>query len=321
MLDVRPATSDEDLELLARIVSTVNPDSPTTPELMRWQDEHYPGGRRFLAWLDGEPVGAGGAGRVYMYPPDFDALWGNISVLEPSRGRGVGTALLAALSEHARAAGKARLMGRTTADRPASMAFLEHRGFREHDRMKVVRLALGELRPVEAAPPAGITLTSLAERPELVGGVHEVAKEALPDIPGDGPIAPLSLEEFRTRDVDAPNIPHDAFAVAVDDATGRVVGYANLMLVPGRPEVAWHGMTAVARAWRGRGLATALKQATVRWAVEHGLEALETANDVENAPMRAVNRRLGYLPEPDEVTFIGPIAPARTPLAAAGGRA
>lgn len=97
--------------------------------------------------------------------------------------------------------------------------------------------------------------------------------------------------------------------IGIDRATGAVVGYANLMLVPGNPNVAWHGMTGVARAWRSRGVATALKRATIAWAMANGLEALEGANDIVNAPMRAVNRRLGYQPQPDEVGFRGPLAP------------
>ncbi len=316
MIEVRPATTDEDLATVARIVTTVSPDNPTSIEDMRWSDDKYPGGRRFVAWLDGVPAGAGGAGRIYMFPPDFDGLWGNISVLPDLRRRGVGTTLLAALSDVAREAGKTMLMGRTTSDRPDAIDFLEHRGFREHERMKVVRLELaGASRPVVAAPE-GLVISSLEEHPELVPGVYEVAREALPDIPGEGPMAPDTLDEFRTRDIDRPTIPRGAFVLGIDTATGAVVGYANLMLVPGNPKVAWHGMTGVARAGRGRGVATALKRATIAWAIDNGLEALEGANDVVNAPMRAVNRRLGYQPQPDEVGFRGPLAPpAPAPVA------
>jgi mycothiol synthase len=310
MLEVRNATTDEELAELARIVSSVSPDNPTSVDEIKWSDAAYPGGRRFLAYLDGVAVGAGGAGRVYMHPPEFDALWGNISVLPEHRRKGAGTAILTALSEVARAAGKTSLMGRTTADRPHSIEFLEHRGFHEFERMKAVRLELGGLSAPAVAPPEGVVIASLAERPDLVQGVYEVAQEALPDIPGEGPEAPPSFEEFVKRDVDrAALIPPGAFAIAIAQATGRVIGYANLMLVPGNPSLAWHGMTAVARDWRGRGVATALKRATIAWAVANGLEALETANDTVNAPMRAVNRRLGYQPLPDDLGFRGPLWP------------
>ena len=69
-------------------------------------------------------------------------------------------------------------------------------------------------------------------------------------------------------------------------------------------------MTAVRPAWRGRGIATAIKRATIAWAIDNGLAALETGNDEHNAPMRAVNARLGYRPIPDSVGLQGPLAPA-----------
>jgi hypothetical protein len=36
------------------------------------------------------------------------------------------------------------------------------------------------------------------------------------------------------------------------------------------------------------------------------LTTLETGSDEANAPMRAVNARLGYRPSPDEITMRGP---------------
>ncbi|HEU0244533.1 MAG TPA: GNAT family N-acetyltransferase, partial [Candidatus Limnocylindrales bacterium] len=98
------------------------------------------------------------------------------------------------------------------------------------------------------------------------------------------------------------------FALALDAATDEVAGYANLRFAPGSTTLAWHDMTAVRPAFRGRGLALALKQATIAWAVANGVEALETGNDEHNAPMRAVNARLGYRPIPDSVGLHGPLA-------------
>jgi hypothetical protein len=40
------------------------------------------------------------------------------------------------------------------------------------------------------------------------------------------------------------------------------------------------------------------------------LTALVTGNDEDNAPMRAVNARLGYQPLPDEVFLRGPLLSA-----------
>ena len=80
--------------------------------------------------------------------------------------------------------------------------------------------------------------------------------------------------------------------VALDE--GRVVGYAALYdRISGLAE---HGLTAVLRSHRGRGIATALKRALLRWAAEHGYRELSTWTQDGNAAMQAVNLKLGYRP-------------------------
>jgi mycothiol synthase len=302
------ASSEEDLAGMAAVVNEVTPEDPTSVEELRWQDANFPG-TRFIAEADRRIVGMATTGRIYMYAPEFDRYWINVTVLEPYRGQGIGSALYAAVSDHARAAGKVGLQTSISEIHTDGLAFLLHRGFTEFDRYRMVRLELDGLERPQVEAPAGIELTTLAARPELVEGVHKVAEVALPDIPhGDQPIIAGSLEEFRVRDVDRPGIPPDAFMLAVDRSTGKVIGYASLMMVPGRTDVAWHDMTAVLPEYRGRGIATLLKRATIAWAIDNGLSALETGNDVENAPMRAVNLGLGYKPIPDEIGFRGPLA-------------
>jgi GNAT superfamily N-acetyltransferase len=305
---VRPATSDADLEALVAITAATTPEEPTSLDELRWADATYPGTVRYVATLDGATVGAATVGRIYVQAPDYPDLWSTLAVLPEARRRGVGSALLDAVARSAAAAGKTGLHLRCRDHRPDAIAFLTHRGFAELERQKAVRLELAGRTPPDVRLPDGLALTSLADRPELVTDVHAVAQETFADIPGgDVPMAVGDLAEFRARDVDKPGIPPDAFMVAVEAGTDRVAGYASLQLLPGRPDVAWHDMTAVRRAWRGRGLATALKLATIGWAIQHGLTALETGNDEANAPMRAVNARLGYEPLPDEVILRGPL--------------
>lgn len=304
---VRAASDDvADLEAIAGIVNRTTPDNPTSVDDMRWSDETFPGTARYLAEEAGRPVGAATAGRIFMYAKEYPALWASVDVLPEVRRRGIGSALLRAVSSHARSVDKPSLHVSVSEDRPEAIAFLRSHGFEVYDRAKAVRLDLAARRPPPIDPPDGIRLTSLEERPDLVPGVHAVAVAAFPDIPGGGePISPGDLTEFRARDVDRPSIPPGGFAVAVETATDRVVGYASLLFLPGSTTVAWHDMTAVVRDWRGRGLAGALKRATIAWAIDHGLEALETGNDTANGPMRAVNARLGYVPLPDELTMRG----------------
>ncbi len=307
-LAIRAVVADADLERLAAIVNETSPENPTTLDEVHWSDATYPGTARLLAEIDGRPIGAATVGRIYMYPPEYHALWGSIDVLPAARRQGVGEKLLLGISDAARASGKTELQIACVEDRPEGIDFLAHRGFSELERSKTVHLDLAGLTSPAVALPAGIEFMTLAARPDLVEGVHAVALEAFADIPGgDDPMAVGDLAEFRARDVDRRGIPKDAFFVAVETDSGLVVGYASLMMLPGSMTRAYHDMTAVLGPFRGRGIARELKHATIGWAIDNGLTTLETGNDEANAAMRAVNARLGYAPQPDELTMRGPL--------------
>lgn len=302
---------DSVFEAIVAIVDRTAPEDPTSVEEMRWSEDTYPGTTYVLAEIDGRVIGAATVGRIYVHPPEYDAFWATVNVLPEARRQGAGSLLLDAAARAARAAGKGHLHVAAAADRPDAIAFLEHRGFAEFERSLAVRLDLARVDVPAPTVPDGIELTDLATRPDLVPGVHAVALEAYLDIPGgDQPIAAGDLTEFRARDVDRPGILPGGFVVAVERASGRVVGYASLLAKPGSPDVAFHDMTAVARGWRGQGLATALKRRTIAWAVANGLTALETGNDEDNHAMRAVNARLGYRPLPDSITMRGSVGAA-----------
>jgi GNAT superfamily N-acetyltransferase len=219
------------------------------------------------------------------------------------------------MSGRARAAGKTGFRCWVSEAHPDGIAFLRSRGFEEEDRSKAVALDLRALRGSAGASvpdvtlPDGFALVTIADKPDLVVGVHQAAIEAFPSIPTATPMEPGTLQEFMARDVYRERIPLDGFFAAVETATGEVAGYANLIYAGAGTTVAHHDMTAVRPAFRGRGLAMALKRATIAWALGAGLDELHANNDEENAPMRSVNARLGYRPLPDEVGLTGPLAP------------
>ena len=64
------------------------------------------------------------------------------------------------------------------------------------------------------------------------------------------------------------------------------------------------------RAFRGRGVARALKLRTVRWAQENEIQFIDTANDAENARMLAINVRMGYKPLPAREEWLKEYPPA-----------
>jgi GNAT superfamily N-acetyltransferase len=297
-----------------RIRNAVTPDSPDSLEQIRWENATYPGEVMRLLARDGAgtAIGTATTGRIWMHGPEFERYWLGIWVVPEARRNGVGSALLAAASDAARAAGKTGFQLELSESYTDGHRFLARRGFVEIERSKAVRLELAGMAPPVADPPPGIRLATLAERPDLVSGVHRAAIETFPDIPtGDAPVDVGSLEAFTARDIDRVGIPRDAFQLAIDEATGEVVGYAALLLAPGSSTLAYHDMTAVRPPWRGRGIAMALKRATIAWAIANGVATLEAGNDEHNAPMRAVNAALGYVPSPDVVGLQGPLAPPR----------
>ena len=307
----RVAPGDEQgIAAYVAIRNAVTPDDPDSLEQVAWQQANYPAsGARFLARIDGRPVATAVTGRIWMHEADYERYWLGIWVLPDARNEGIGSALLEAASEVARDAGKRGFQTELSEAHESGHRFLARRGFVETERTKLVRLELKGRRADAPAPPEGIRIVTLADRPDLVASVHRVAIETFEDIPtADEPISVGTLAEFRARDVDRAGIPPDGFFVAVDEASGEAAGYASLLLVPGSPTEALNDMTAVRRAFRGRGVAQALKRATIEWAIDHGLDAIITGNDQANAPMRAINLRLGYLPLPDLVGLQGPLA-------------
>ena len=94
--------------------------------------------------------------------------------------------------------------------------------------------------------------------------------------------------------------PEATFIALVD---GEVAGYAKLSLSSSDAKVAHHDMTGVRRAFRGRGIAGALKRAEIAWAKQAGYESLETTNEVRNEPIRRLNERHGYTVQPGVVVL------------------
>jgi GNAT superfamily N-acetyltransferase len=217
-----------------------------------------------------------------------------------ARGRGIGAALLAELQRRADELGASTLEVEVRDDDAGSLAWTERQGFREIGRS--VRLAL-DLTAIEAPavePPEGIEVVTWAERPELARGIYGVACEAYPDEPGSGDVEVEPFEAWLSQDMQGSGDRADAVFVAL--AAGEVAGYAKLSMSV-RAGFVLHDMTGVKRAFRGRGIASALKRAEIAWAKREGFRTLETFNNEENAPIRALNEKHGYRPAVGSVTL------------------
>lgn len=290
-LVVRTAESDDDFEAWRRVRMAVLPDERTLSveemRAMATAQTIY-----LVAELDGVLAGSGYGGRS-----SFGYAGLHPRVLPAVRRRGVGTAILRVLADGAIASGFTE--AGSLVDDAGSLAFAERFGFREVDRqVEQVRTIDDEPWP---AVPSGITVVSVAERPGLWRAAYDpFALEALADMRTDRPVV-VSRDEWERDWLSWP----EAMFLALEGE--EIVGCAGLEYDTDHPERAEHALTAVTRRWRRRGLASALKRMTLAFAAEHGVREVYTWTQRDNADMRALNSRLGYVTRAESITVRGPL--------------
>lgn len=233
-----------------------------------------------------------------------------VGVAPEWRGRGVGRALFAHVT--------AQLIGRgaraaETFAREHDMRvidFLVRRGFREAMRAWENRLDPSRFDPAPFAPylervaAAGITITTLTDEqdrdPDALSKAYELHNAVEADIPSTSPFEAQPFERYVEHNVRGPNALLDAYFLA--KAGEAYVGEAVLR-TSALGTYLTHDTTGVRRAYRGRGIAMALKLATIEYARAHGHTQIRTWNEVNNAGMLAINEQLGFVRRPAWITF------------------
>jgi mycothiol synthase len=256
-----------------------------------------------IARIQGVVVGSGFAA---IQPQRPELVFVLITVLAGQRRRGAGTALYEAISAWTRERGLDELEAVVADDDDESLAFALRRGFVEDRREQGVALRLAEIEPPLVEPPPGVEIVTWAERPEAARGMYEVAIEAFPDVPGWENELMEPFEDWLAHDMTGSGDRPEATFVAL--AGDEVVGYAKFALTDAQPTTAHHDLTGVKRAWRGRGVARALKATQIAWAKANGYEELRTRNDERNAPIRKLNKEFGYRPAIGRIYLRGPLA-------------
>jgi mycothiol synthase len=297
VLEIRPCADEADLEISLEIYNAVFPSEAVTMDEVR----------SFISQtLDyGDFVGPGGSVAAGVMPQRPDVAFVMLAVLPDHRRRGVGTALYRKVSSWLAERGVHRIDVPVHEGDEQAIAFAERRGFREVVRNRRMILDLTTLEPPAVDPPSGIEIVSWAERPDLAQSIYEVACEAFPDIPGGEDELMEPFADWLAHTMQGSGDLPEATFLAL--AGSEVVGYAKFSLTAAQPTTANHDLTGVKRAWRGRGIAGALKRAQIAWAKEQGYERLATQNELRNDPIRRLNERLGYREAPGRIILRGPI--------------
>ena len=152
--------------------------------------------------------------------------------------------------------------------------------------------------------PQGIRFTSMAE----LGNTEEVQRRLYAlnsatslDIP-DATQAPwATFEAFQNAVCNQPWFRPAGQLLAIDEATDEWAGMCAMNTAQnGERVIAYNLHTGVDRRYRGRGIALALKVLGIRYAREKGAVQIRTHNHPKNAPMLAINHRLGYRAQPGQ---------------------
>jgi len=296
MPDQSPLTIIEiditDDDLLARLLAVRNQVEPRSVTVAGYRAETTAAVEHLelLAVQDERDVGAaiGGWGAILAEMGEtFLEAW----VLPDARRQGIGTALVDRLVTFSRSHGMAAGRAYTRVGDDASLRFAARYGLEQVGRGQDGRLDLAPAHATPSArPPAGITIVSFAERPDLEEPVYHLDALVAPEIPTLA-LEPIpSFEAWQAQTSGDPGFLPDLSLIALRE--GAVVG--AIQMYDNGEGTAFIGMTAVHPDARRQGIARALKVELAARAVRTGWHRLETFNDGSNDRMRGLNAELGY---------------------------
>ncbi|MDF2627982.1 MAG: GCN5-related N-acetyltransferase [Symbiobacteriaceae bacterium] len=309
-LSIRPTTADD----FPRIVSIINSQETegTTLEGMLRSEQLRPADMphfRLGAFDEtGELVAFGTSWRSPQMPTGCFGL--RVRVDQPYRHRGAGRALYNVLEDWVMNQGATRLETEVKDNQPEAMAWADRRGWVKEHHLFESTLQLTDWAPadwqheaVRQAEAAGIRFAHLSELvsgDELYRRYYDLISLMMRDVPafGDRPLPPFEMwKKYLTAD---PHFDPANVIIAVDGDTWAAMADLQVMQSTGGM---YHGLTAVDRPYRGRGLSTAIKVVALQHAKAKGAPYVRTNNHSANAPMLAVNRKFGYVPAPGFFTI------------------
>lgn len=308
MMTIRPERV-EDYARVAELLSMGYPEPVSAAQVREWR-ETRPSDRIYQHLVAETAAGAVvGYAHALLDTWEAGAGWVHVAVDPSMRRQGIGARLYEDVAAFAQEHGAARLLVGVRETLAADgMPFAERRGFqvRRHIFESVLDLSdfdetpfAAKVASAEAGGARFVSLADLGDTDEARHKLHALNEEAAMDVPGSDR-TPRPYEVFAKQIFDASWFRAEGQIVALDGEAWVGLGAVGIF-----PEThsAYNMFTGVLPAYRGRGIAQALKLLGIRFARRAGVTSIRTNNDSENAPMLAINRKLGYVPEPGYYTM------------------
>lgn len=292
------------------------PDTLVSERELRYWDETWDKERylRYRVVREDDAGNVTGTGEIAHIPEQFhpDKYTLDIMVDPPSRRQGHGTALYDHLLTMLMDRGATKVRAWAKESEADSHRFLTNRGFSEARREWQSRLDVNGFDPtpfagtMERVANQGIEITTLAAERDsnenALSDAYELDQVISRDVPDIEPYTEVSFDTFRKNVIDAPYSLPEAFLIATH--AGRYVALARMFGSEEEPDILYQGLTGVIPEYRGKGIAMALKLATVESARRLGMREIRTWNDTMNRPMLRINEAMGFQKQPAEIVYL-----------------
>jgi GNAT superfamily N-acetyltransferase len=261
-------------------------------------DAHY---RSLVAEEDGEVIGTAQLGLAHDSPEPGQGYL-NIYVRPDRTRRGAGALLVRTAEDHLAAHGATKLFS-WVLDEPQNRVFAERHGYRASRSAHFLRLDLANttLPPLQTPPP-DVELRTAAYFADDPRPLFELDAETVEDEPSDVDTEFTDYEAWIEENWKDPLLDRALTTIALVDGRpaafsavhtdGANLPHSRLRSSGGTPIAT--AMTGTARAFRGRGLAKLVKNASLHRARAAGYTEALTGNDAGNEPMLAINKWFGY---------------------------
>lgn len=246
-----------------------------------------------------------GFANSYRKAADIEGKFTGIVHIRPdASGMGLGRDLLGRAQAFAISNGGTHFVSYVREDSTRGIAFAENAGFKKLQRLFESELDLAAFEPnplsgiLKRLEDEGYRFLSLADAGDTDENrrrIHALDNETDTDTPGYENWGYRPYDRYHIEEFEAPG--YDAHAVIIAEFAGEWVAMNSIRPTP-IPRT-WHTeYTGVLREHRGKGLAQAVKLLGILYAKNAGAAILKTNNDDRNAPMIAVNAKLGFREEP-----------------------